>query len=336
MKSWIKITGFTLLWAIMACNSAEQKDETSSSILLQPPFAGITDSIGQDKGNRELYIRRAGLLNQQGEHALAFDDLEAAWKLAPSEPLAEARVNSLFMMGKNNQALLLLKDLLVSYPENLNLKRRMGEALLHSGQYEQAIETYDKMIAADSLDFESYYEKGLLYLEMKDSAAALRELETSFRIQPLQITALSLANMYAERKNPRALELADMVINRDSSGELADPVFIKGIYYANIKNTAKALEQFNQVIRMDWKFHEAYIEKGIIYFDQKNLDEALQQFKLASTVTNTFPDAYYWQGRCYEELGMEDEAAASYGRAYALDKSFTEAIEGAERVRGIK
>lgn len=336
MKSWIKITGLVLFWGIIACNSGEQKENSKESKLTMPPFAGITDSIEQDDKNRELYIRRAGLLNQQGEYELAYEDLDQAWQLAPSEPLAEARVNSLFMMGKNEQALVLLKELLLAYPNNNNLKRRMGEALLHSGQYRQAIETYDKMILEDSLDFEAYYEKGLLYLEMKDTAAALRELETSFRIQPLQLTALSMANIYAENKNSRALELAEMIISRDSAGQMVDPVFIKGIYYSNIGNTTKALEQFNQVIRMDWKFHEAYIEKGIIYFDQKNLDEALQQFKLASTVTNTFPDAYYWQGRCFEELGMKEEAAASYSRAYALDKTFTEAIEGAERIRGRK
>lgn len=336
MKSWIKITGLTLLWGIIACNSGEPKENGKANILEMPPYAGITDSIRMDEKNRELYIRRAGLLNQQGEHELAYTDLEKAWELAPSEPLAEALVNGLFMMGKNEQALDLLKELTNSYPNNTNLKRRMGEALLHSGKYNQAIAAYEKMIEEDSLDFESYYEKGLLYMEMKDTAAALRDLETSFRIQPIQMTALSLANIYAEIKNPRALELADMVISRDSARENVDPVFIKGIYYANIKNTAKALEQFNQVIRMDWKFHEAYIEKGIIYFEQKNLDEALQQFKLASTVTNTFPDAYYWQGRCYEELGMKDEALASYSRAYALDKTFTEAIEGAERIRGRK
>jgi hypothetical protein len=31
---------------------------------------------------------------------------------------------------------------------------------------------------------------------------------------------------------------------------------------------------------------------------------------------------------------MKQEALANYGRAYSLDKSFKEAIEGAERVEG--
>ena len=230
----------------------------------------------------------------------------------------------------------LLNELTKKFPENINLKRRMGEALLQNKEYDAALQVYNTIIAGDSLDFEAFHERALISLEKKDTTSALRDLETSFRLQPLQLTAVTLANIYAEKKNPRALVLADMVIARDSARELIDPVFIKGIYYGNFKNYAKALEQYNTCIKMDWKFQEAYIEKGIIYFEQKNLDEALQQFKLAATVSNTFPDAYFWQGRCYEQLGMDDEALANYARAYALDKDFSEAVEAAARVKAKK
>ena len=339
MKSLFGATLLLLLAILPGCRSKERPPEMKEgnpAILIQATFAGITDSITASPKDPDLYLRRAELLSQSREYALAYEDLTKAWELSPAQSIAEYRVNMLFLSGKNEAAMVLLDELTKKFPENINLQRRKGEALLQNKQYEDALLVYNKIISGDTLDFEAYHERALISLEKLDTPAAMNDLETSFRLLPLQITAMTLANLYAEGKHPRALELADMVIARDSARELIDPVFIKGVYYGNIKNYPKALEQYNTCIKMDWKFQEAYIEKGIIYFEQKNLDEALQQFKLAATVTNTFPDAYFWQGRCYEQLGMDDEALANYVRAYSLDKSFTEAVEAAARVKAKK
>lgn len=336
MKS--SFAGIVLLFFTFfsACRSNDKKAALKASdagILTQVPFTGITDSIKASPKDPALYLRRAELLTQAREYGLAYADLTNAWDLSPSQAIGEYRINLLFLGGKNDDAMALLHELTKKYPDNVNLKRRLGEAFLQNKQYREALNTYNKIITADSLDFEAYHERALIYLEDGDTTAAAHDLETSFRLQPLQLTAVTLANIYAETKNPRALVLADIIIARDSAKEVIDPVFIKGVYYGNIKNYPKALEQYNTCIKMDWKFQEAYIEKGIIYFQQKNLDEALQQFKLASTVSNTFPDAYFWQGRCYEQLGMDEEALANYARAYSLDKDFKEAVEAAARVK---
>lgn len=328
---------FSLLAGLSRCSNSTEKEQQSgidTDLFNRPPFAAISDSIAADPKNAGLYLRRAELLTANTQYSMAAADLETAWKISPSENLGERRVNNLFLQGKSEEGIMLLKTLMSRYPDNHNLKRRMGEAFLQTGQYDKAIESYNNIIREDSLDFEAYYERATLFLERKDSAAAIADLEQSYRLQPTQLAALSLANIYAEKRNARALALTDLLIARDSAAEMIDPVFIRGIYYANTGNTANALEAFNQCIKMDWKFHEAYIEKGIIYFQQKNLDEAMKQFKLAATVSNTFADAYFWQGRCFEKLGKNEEAISNYLRAYALDREFTEAKDRAEKLSG--
>jgi len=334
MKSWFArlLIG---VWAVSAaCNNSNTERGEVAAILTQPPYQTITDSINEDPDNTALYQRRAALLLQQDELQLAQADLTKAWELNPSEESAEQLVNVLFMLGNNREAVRFLEELIKKYPENTGFQRRLSEALVNNGATNEAILSYNKLLAEDSANFEAWYERGLLYLEQTDTAAAIRDLEKSYQLQPLLLTGLTLANIYAEQKNDRSLLLADRAIARDSLGEMADPYFIKGVFYVNTGNKSKALELFNTCIRMNWKFQEAYVEKGIIYYEANNLDEALQQFKLAATVTNTYPEAYYWQGRCYEALGMKQEALLNYGRAYSLDKTFKEAIEGAERVEG--
>lgn len=336
MKSFAAAVIIFIILLFHACKTKDKSPSVqavNTAILQEEPFNGITDSIAASPKDPALYLRRAEMLSQIRQYELAYADLTRAWDIAPDKTIGVYRVNMLFMAGKNEQGLTLLQELNKKNPDDINLKRRLGEALQQNGQYVEALTIYNKIIADDSLDFEAYHERALISLDKKDTADAIRDLETSFRQQPLQLTAVTLANLYAEAKNPRALELADIVIAKDSVKDQIDPVFIKGVYYGNIKNYPKALEQYNLCIRMDWKFQEAYIEKGIIYFDQKNLDEALQQFKLAATVSNTFPDAYFWQGRCYEELGKNEEALSNYARAFSLDKDFTEAVVAAARVK---
>jgi tetratricopeptide (TPR) repeat protein len=165
-----------------------------------------------------------------------------------------------------------------------------------------------------------------------DTTTAINNLETAFLQHPDITTGLRLANLYAETKNPKTVTLCDALLAKDSARELTDAVFIKGIYYSNVNDTAAALQQFDDCIKRDWKFIEAYIEKGIIQYDQKNFTGALKTFELAVKVANTYPDAYYWLGKCQEAMGDQEQALDNYYRAQALDKGFTEAKEGIKRL----
>ncbi len=190
----------------------------------------------------------------------------------------------------------------------------------------------EAIIKANPSGFEAWYQKGLLLAEMNDTLEAISALETSFSLQPLQTSGIALANLYAETKNERALALCNAMLKKDTARTLTEPVFIKGIYYTKSGEDALAIEAYNECIRRDWKFTEAYIEKGILLYNRQKLPEALKVFQLAATVTNTYADAYFWMGRCYEALGQKKEAAANYTKALALDKDFTEAAQALERI----
>jgi tetratricopeptide (TPR) repeat protein len=311
----------------------DKKNEgADKSVLQQPPFKGLTDSIKQFPADALLYLQRGQLLSQKGLYELALNDYKKAYDLEPGEETALQYASGLFLSQKIADAVKFLETAAKKYPNNTEFNRRLGEAYLQNGQTHLAMKQYDDIIATDSFAFEAWYEKGSILAKMKDTAGAIKALEKSYSIQPLVLSGLALANLYAETKNTRTLALCDELISRDSAAETADPIFLKGVYYANTGNSAKALEQFDACIQTDWKFADAYIEKGIIFFEQKNIDEALRTFKLASTVNNTYADAYYWQGRCYEVLKQNNDAIDNYVKALALDRDFEEAQKGIDRL----
>lgn len=320
----------TAIILLAACRNGEKQ---TGDVLEQPPFAAISDSIRKFPGNTELLMRRAQMLSQQDFHELANRDLAAAWAKDSSELVLMSYISNLFLVNQPEKAVDLLETGARRFPNNPDFRRRLSEAYMQTGRSQEALQQYDDMLQTDSTNFEPWYDKGMLLVQMRDTPAAIQALARSYALQPLTLNGLALANLYAETKNPLAVTIADEVLAKDSLTENLDPIFIKGVYYSNTKQYPQALEQFEKCIRSDWKFTDAYIEKGIILFEEKNIDEALETFKMAATVSAANADAYYWQGRCYEAVGKRDEAMENYMRAYALDRSFTEAEEAIARLR---
>jgi tetratricopeptide (TPR) repeat protein len=226
----------------------------------------------------------------------------------------------------------LLKESLVKWPANPDLHRRLSEIYTQLGENKKAISQYDEWARQDSMNFEVWYEKGVLLAQLADTPAAIQALEKSYSVQPINYNGLALASLYAATLSPKVLTLCDELIHKDTSGIINDVLYLKGSYYSDSKQYDKAMQMFNECISRDWKFSDAYIEKGIILHDLKKSDSALKEFTMAATVANTNADAWYWMARIYEEQGKKDLALVNYKRALALDKKFEEAREGIRRV----
>ena len=331
--SVIYISMFLILAGSCKLGEDDNQETKNGKLLSSPPFDVITDSIKRFPKNAALYLKRGELLTDKELHQLAYPDYRKAWELKPDETTAFLYSANLFLTGREHQAIKLLEQCQTKFPSNPDFSRRLSEAYMQSGRSEQALSQYTQMLEKDPGNFEAWYEKGLLLAQSKDTAGAIHAMEKAYELQPLQSFGVVLANLYAETKDKKVISLCDELIQKDSAQELTDALFIKGIYYTNINEKDKALEQFGNCIKRDWKFTEAYIEKGIIFFQDKNIDEALKTFALAAKVSNTYADAYFWMARCFETIGKMEEAKENYHRALALDRNFIEAKRALQRLK---
>lgn len=324
-----------LLMGVIITSCSEESGNVSDDerkILNAPPFDGITDSISEQPQNAELRLKRASLLSQNNLHDLATEDFEEAWKLMQDENTALVYVSNLLLTDNVKEAEKLLEKCSQQFPDNTEFDRRLGEIHIQKGEFNKALNNFNKIIARDSSNFEAWYDKGNLLAKMTDTPAAIEALETSFSLMPINYSGMLLANLYITQKDARALEICDFLLAKDSSDAQLEPLFMKGVYYVENKEYDKALKQFDECISRDWKMTDAYIEKGIILLERKNIDEALKVFNMAVTVSNTDPDGYYWLGRCHESAGNHSEAITNYRRAYSLDNTFNEARAALKRL----
>jgi tetratricopeptide (TPR) repeat protein len=316
-------------------NQGNRKADDEAAVLHRLPYAPLTDSLDRVKGDEAagLYFRRAELLSRNNLHELAAADYQQAWELRPDEMTGIRYGSTLSILGQSDKAIGLLKDCIQRFPSNAAFPAMLGDIYQQSGKVKEALDIYNTMLQTDPTNFEAWYEKGLLQEKAQDTAGAITSLSKAYALQPVDTYALELAHLYAENKNPVALSICDDVLKKDSTNELLDPLFIKGIYYSNTSQFRKAIVQFDSCIRRDWKFTDAYLEKGIALYKQKDYENALKTFQMTVNVSNTYPDGYYWIGRCYEATGHKDQASLYYQQALALDKDFTEAAAAIKRLK---
>src|SRR5882724_8162601 len=271
-----------LLIVACGCGGGGFKKQDVQKILLHPPYASVTDSIQQFPDNPDLYTERGTLLSQNNKHEIATADFKKAWDLKPNDTTALQYISNLLMINKTKDAVSFLKDCITRFPENVNFHRRLGELYEQSGQYDKALEQNDEILRKDSSNFEAWYTKGQLLVALKDTLGGIKALEHSYELQPVNNTGLAIAIIYAERHDQKALVLCDEMIRNDSSGLLVEPYYVKGVYFSGVKQYKAAIAQFDESIKRDWKFTDAYDDNGIVLFDQKLYDSALHVFTMAA------------------------------------------------------
>ena len=318
---------------LAGCDFGDTKGNNADKIMASPRYKMLTDSISRFPNDPRPYAERGLFLSQNNYHELATADYKKAWELNPEEPMALEYVNNLMLVNQPREAIAFLKECIANWPQSTDLHRRLSEIYEQINQPARALAQYDELLQQDSLNFEAWYNKGILLARLKDTAAAIDALERSYAAQPIYYNGITLAGYYATTENPKTPALCDELIAKDQTGAMPDAHFVKGLYYSYTHKYDTALALFNECIARDWRFADAHVEKGIIFFDRKNYEEALKIFKTAVTVANTNADAFFWMGRTYEETGQKDLAVQNYKRALALDASYREAMEGIRRLR---
>jgi len=219
------------------------------------------------------------------------------------------------------------------FPDSIPLKVQFIDALDSMKQYKEAIAQIDCLIIKDRFNNNLWLRKGQILREKGDTLQAIDALNHSAAIYPSPDILLELANLYAEKKNPKVLEICEN-IKKMSLGQTTDSYasFFQGVYYARTKQRDKAQQYFDLAIGDNYTFPDAYLEKGYLYYDNKQYKQALAIFQKLNDINNANANGYYWQAKCFEVMKNKEEALTNYQKAYGLDKSMTEAKAAMDRL----
>jgi tetratricopeptide (TPR) repeat protein len=319
---------FLLFTACIACNN----QEGSNTILDQPPYATISDSINRTPSDAHLYYNRGKLLFQNEQYALAEKDISRAWTLKPSEEYALS-LATVYQQRSPDTAIAFLQKASELFPSSISLKVSLARGYQSTGQLQKALDIANEVLAAHPNQLDALILKYEILKATGKEKEAINVLQTAYTYAPFDPELVhNLAFEYALAGDAKVLALSDSLIKADVKQSHAEPYYFKGIYFNKKGDTKQALGMLDEAIRHDYYFIDAYMEKGEILFNMKKFPDAHKIFQLASNISPTYAQAYFWMGKTEEAEGKNKEAKLNYQRAYGLDKTLTEAKAAADRL----
>ena len=319
---------FLMTLMLFACKN---NDKGNDDTLAQPPYQTFTDSISNFPNRADLYYKRGVLLFQNDQLGYAKNDFQKAWEISAQEEYALSMTTVLKKISPDS-AILFLENATRKLPQSIALQVGLARGYQNKGELEKALEITNTIIKKYPAQLDALSIKSEIQAAMNDKKGSLASLEKAYSLAPADpVIAYDLAYAYADAKESKAIELSDSLINSKTE-EPEKAWYIQGVYYANTGNTDKAVKSFDNAIKLNYNFLDAYRDKGQVLMNERKFKEALKTYSLALKIAPESADFYDLIGKAQQALGKNTEAKLNYLRAYGLDKTLSEAKEAAEKL----
>ncbi|MFA4955392.1 MAG: tetratricopeptide repeat protein [Candidatus Methanoperedens sp.] len=184
-----------------------------------------------------------------------------------------------------------------------------------SGEYEKAIEAYNKAIAINPNDKEAWLFKGLAFGELDEYDKAIEAYNKAIDIDPNYAyawnhkgTALTELGEYN-----KAIESFNKAIDIDPNYAYA--WITKGAAFGKLGEYDKAIEAYNKAIAIDPNDAAAWTYKGTALTELGEYEKAIESFNKAIAIDPGYGPAWYNKGNALTELGEYDKALEAYNKA---------------------
>jgi predicted O-linked N-acetylglucosamine transferase (SPINDLY family) len=200
-----------------------------------------------------------------------------------------------------------------------------AESAARSGDPEQAIALYAKVVDLKPDHAAAHYKRGNLLKDCNQMEAALESYDQAIAINPGYANAFCNRGVVLERLN--RLDAAWDSYNHAIALNPADALayYNRGAVLRELNQAEAALADYSQAIAVKPDYAEAYCNRGILLMELKQWDSALASFDQGIEINPGFFQAYFNRGTLFHKRKQADSALADYDKAIALHPAYAEA-----------
>ncbi len=216
-----------------------------------------------------------------------------------------------------NKIATMAKIMEICVPEEVRLSFLEGMKLLEDGNYEEALQAFERMLGQEE-NPEIYYNIGYIKTVKEEYTEAIEAFRKATKL---------------DRYFAKAYEAMGRAFKALGKAESAAESLKKAaeIYMSNEKEE-QAEGILNEILEENPDTINVYNTLGVLYRKRGDYQAALQQYQKALKIHPDQPKVYYNIGRLHVDLRDVPQARANFEKALSLDPDFKEAREALDAI----
>jgi tetratricopeptide (TPR) repeat protein len=285
------------------------------------------------------------------DYPLAIKSLSRAAELDRTlEPAALFLGISYFQVGAPDYSVRPLRDALALRPEDPEVHRWLGRALLATGNYKQAAlhlqkateyfpnetllqfslgqahmllaqQIFDDLYKGNPRSPLMYFFLGKTFMDQDKLDVALPEFETALKLDPTFPGANeALADIYKKKgelnrsEDSLKKELVVNPYNHVATCKL-------GSLLSQLNRVDEAIPRLQNIVLLNPKLFCGQFELGHALLRKQKIAEAIQHLEAATSIDRNYGPAYFLLGQAYAKLGENDKSQSAFKLSRALQES---------------
>jgi tetratricopeptide (TPR) repeat protein len=256
--------------------------------------------LALDPNNEAARIELAGLFFRAHQYANCAGILKEYFKNKKNPPkdLQSIYLEALYKSKQYKDAYQVAQEYIKLEPKSPLANRAIANGYFNSNQYPQAIESFKKLAAIDTLEFDDYRLLGLAYRQIKKDSLAAMTWEEMLKDTTQSVKSRSyfygeVGSIWMKFKDwERAAMFFEKRIQIDTTSGAVGSAINYALCMIQLDRFENASSALKRAIAQNPKYPPAYINLGYCYFQQKNYDDGKKEFETAIKVIDTMESKY--------------------------------------------
>ncbi len=185
-----------------------------------------------------------------------------------------------------------------------------GLSAADKGDFDKAIQNYDKAIELKPDFFGAYNNRGVAYVAKRDFDKAIQNYDKAIELKPDYADAYYNRGIayVAKRDFDKAIQNYDKAI--ELKPDYAKAYNNRGVAYGKKRDFDKAIQNYDKAIELKPDYAKAYNNRGLAYGKKRDFDKAIQDFTTTIELKPDFAVAYYGRGEAWMHMSEWNKAKA--------------------------
>ena len=209
-------------------------------------------------------------------------------------------------------------------PQLATAYNNRGLAYDNLGNYQQAINDYNKAIQLNPQFALAYNNRGLAYIKLGNHQQAINDFNKAIQLNPQYAMAYIARGLAYARVGNYQQSIKDFNKTIELNPQYAMAYNNRGTAYGELGNYQQAIKDFTKAIELNPQFALAYNNRGLAYIKLGNHQQAINDFNKVIELDPKLAEAYAARGHSYADIGNYQQAIKDYSKAIELNSKYAE------------